>query len=184
MNIKKLAAFRAAASNKTMSRLLTTDMENAQVNLLSFHADASLYRSTNVYARLPGTNSLSVSSVSVTPQSCGLLKGISCGAVIGGAVTVCTASCLAGAAAGPLGGIPCYYCVTGFLGLTYGFCKDCLPAWIRAVIGSSGGGGGGGTLPQCCPQGTKCSCGGVCQTLKGELQCVGGVCLNPKQECP
>jgi hypothetical protein len=155
------------------------------VNLPSFHADASLYRSTNLYAMLPGANSPSPGrSVSVTQQSCGVVAGITCGAVIGGAVVVCTASCLAGAAAGPLGGIPCYYCIAGFLGATYGFCKDCLPAWIRAVIGNSGGGGGGGGLPQCCPQGTKCSCGGVCQTVNGILQCVGGVCLNPKQECP
>jgi hypothetical protein len=47
-----------------------------------------------------------------------------------------------------------------------------------------GGDGGGGGPPQCCPFGTSCRCGGSCQTVDGQLQCVNGVCLRPDQVCP
>ena len=155
------------------------------MNLPNFNADASLYRSTNIYfsslsASLPGNV-----SPTITPQSCGVLSGTLCAAAVGTVGVVCAASCLAGAAAGPLGGIPCYGCVVGVLGAAYGFCKDCLPGWIRAIIGNNGGGStGGGGVPPCCPLGTTCKCGGTCQTVNGKLQCVGGTCLGPKQSCP
>ena len=157
------------------------------MNLPNFNADASLYRSTTPYVSNYGGTFIGKTAATVTPQGCGLLSGILCGAAVGTVGVVCAASCLAGAAAGPGGGIPCYACVVGLLGATYGFCKDCLPAWIRAVIGGIDGGGGssgGGGVPTCCPQGTTCGCGGKCQTVNGRLQCVGGTCLGPKQSCP
>jgi hypothetical protein len=50
------------------------------------------------------------------------------------------------------------------------------------LFGGGDDGGSGG--PRCCPVGETCRCGGSCQTLDGVLQCVGGVCLRPNQECP
>ena len=166
------------------SRLIKSEGSKS-MNLPQYNADSSLYRSTTPYNSTYGGSFMGNTTATVTPQSCGFLSATLCVAAVGTVGVVCAASCLAGAAAGPGGGIPCYACVVGLLGATYGFCKDCLPAWIRAAIGNSDGGStGGGGVPECCPQGLKCSCGGKCQTVNGQLRCVGGTCLTPKQSCP
>lgn len=111
----------------------------------AFTADASLYRTSNHY-RLGSSGSFpGDGNTTVFPQGCGRIEGIECGFVIAGGIVVCTASCLASPA---LGGFPCWACWTGYLGALYGFCKDCIPSWMKALIdefesGHSGGGGGG-----------------------------------------
>jgi hypothetical protein len=153
------------------------------MNMPSFTAEASLYQ-TNNHFQSAGGNFPSDGNTTVTPQACGWIKGGICGTVIAGGIVVCTASCLASA---ELGGFPCYLCWAGFLGAAYGYCKDCIPAWMRALIDSSegGGGGGGSGPPTCCPRGTTCKCGGRCVTnSNGTISCVGGTCLRPNQQCP
>lgn len=121
-----------------------------------FTAEASLHQTNNHYRLAADGSFLSNGNTTITLQGCGFIEAVPCGVVIAGGITVCTASCLAGAAAGPLGGIPCALCWTGFLGGLYGFCRDCIPAWMRAVIdaasdgGGGGGGGGGGRNRECC----------------------------------
>lgn len=130
------------------------------IQIPGFTAEAALYRTNNHYQFAAGGSFLSDGNKSVTPQGCGWIKGGICGAFIAGGIAVCTASCLASPA---LGGFPCYLCWTSFLGGTYGYCRDCIPGWMRALIdvfegggGSSGGsssGGGGGPVRdprRCC----------------------------------
>jgi hypothetical protein len=150
-----------------------------------FTAEVSAYKTNNSY-RLGAGGSLSgYGEASVIPQGCGWVEGITCGVVIAGGVVVCTASCLASPA---LGGIPCYLCWAGYLGALYGFCHDCIPAWMRALVdqgssggGSGGGGGGGGSSHPPCPTGQKC-CGSLVK-MGGHLVCDGD-CVPRKEACP
>ena len=149
-----------------------------------FGAEASAYVTTKAYRQAAGAGHAAKGAVDVVPQDCGLVEGIACGVVIAGGVVVCTASCLASA---ELGGIPCYLCWAGYLGGLYGFCRDCIPSWILAIINGVEGGGGssGGGSPSCCPPGRSCRCGGRCvKQTDGSIRCVGGVCLGPHQSCP
>jgi hypothetical protein len=158
------------------------------MNIPEFNAEASLYHTNNHY-RLAGGSFLSNGNTTVTPQACHwYFEAPICAGVIAGGTAVCLASCLAGAEAGPLGGIPCALCWTGFLGASYGFCRDCIPEWMRALIdavsGGSGGDGGGGGFSGCCEPGKTCECGGTCKMVNGKLKCVDGICLTKLQKCP
>lgn len=161
----------------------------------NFTAEESLYVTRNHYRVADGGGFWSDGRVDVVPQDCGWLKGILCGGVVAAAVVVCGASCAVGAAAGPLGGIPCWECLVGFGLVSTAACFDCLPGWIQDVIngiesiggggdgGGGGGGGGSGTHGPCnCPAGTKCC--GQCTTeivgLKPVRICLGGC----KATCP
>jgi hypothetical protein len=153
------------------------------MNMPRLSAEASLYQSGNHYRSARGTSYAGSGAPAVTPQDCGFTQGIACGTLIAGGVVVCTASCLASPS---LGGLPCYACWTAYLGGLYGFCRDCIPAWMRTVLDVFEGNGGdsGGGVPQCCPPGRTCRCGGRCVTNpNGTVSCVGGECLTPNQQC-
>jgi hypothetical protein len=159
------------------------------MNLPGFTAEASLYKTNGHYRSSAG--SFSADGNAVAPQGCGFVKGITCGAVIAGGVVVCTASCLASPA---LGGIPCLVCWTGYLGALYGFCRDCIPSWMRALLdlaedggNGGGGGGGGGPLPPptkgpCnCPLGSRCC--GPCVKVPGQGLICDGECVPRAMAC-
>jgi hypothetical protein len=123
------------------------------MNMPAFTAEASLYQTNNHYRFAVGGSFLSDGNTTVTPQACGWFKGIICGAAIAGGSVLCIDACLAGPA-------PCALCWTGALSIVgYGFCRDCIPAWMRALIdifegggggGGGGSGGGGGGNVECC----------------------------------
>jgi hypothetical protein len=161
------------------------------MNVPGMTGEASVYKSNNHYRSTAGGRLLIHENANVALQSCGVVEGVVCGTVIAGAAVICTASCLAGAAAGPGGAFPCYLCLVGALGALYGFCRDCLPAWILDIInsvdggGGSGGGagGGGGPLP-CCPSGRPRCCG-TCRPRPGGTGLIcDGQCIGPGESCP
>jgi hypothetical protein len=147
------------------------------MNMPGFTGDASLYQTNNSYWSAAGSY-LSPGSTTVTPQACRwYAEAPICTGIIAGGAAVCAASCIAGG--GPLGGYPCYLCWTAYLGALYGFCRDCLPAWIKALIRPFEGGGDDGGQQSCCPPGTICSCGGHCV-----VGLCTGPCLPPGAPCP
>jgi hypothetical protein len=128
------------------------------MNMPGFTAESSLYRTNNHYLTAGGSFS-SDGHVTLAPQACGWIKGITCGVAIGGGVTLCTAACLGG------GPAACYACWAGALAIVgFGFCRDCIPKWMRDLVdafesggggdgggsGGGGGGGGGGVPRRCC----------------------------------
>ena len=125
------------------------------MNIPSFTAEASLYQTKNHYRGAVSGSFQGAGNATVTPQACGWIKGITCGAAIAGGTALCTAACLSGPAA-------CAGCWAGALAIVgYGFCRDCIPGWMRSLIdifesggggGTSGGGsgGGGGGVPRRC----------------------------------
>ena len=126
----------------------------------AFTAEASLFRTNNHYRFANGGSLLADGNATVTPQGCGLFKGIFCGTAIAAGTIACTGLCFYGPA-------PCAACWTTFLGVAYSACKDCIPDWMRALIdifegsgdGAGGGGGGGGSStppPALCDRGEKC----------------------------
>jgi hypothetical protein len=143
------------------------------MSIPNFTAEESLYVTKNHYRMADGRGFSTGGTVDVIPQDCGWVRGILCGGLVATAVLVCGASCAAGAAAGPLGGIPCWECLTVFGLVTGAYCFECLPGWIQDVIngiesiGGGGGGGGGGSginRANCgCPSGKKCC--GTCTTV-------------------
>jgi hypothetical protein len=146
------------------------------MNIPGYTAEASVYKTNNHYRLTAGGSFPSDGNTTVTPQDCSWFFELPiCAGVIAGGVAVCTASCLAGAAAGPLGGIPCALCWTTFLGASYGFCRDCIPEWMRALIDavSGDGGGGGGVV---CGSNQKC-----CET-DAQGRCT--LCSPPHGQCP
>jgi hypothetical protein len=150
------------------------------MNMPSFTADASLYQARNHYRSTAAGRFLDDGRATVTPQACGLAKGIICGTFIGAGAAACAAFCFSGP-------VPCAGCWAFYLGGLYQFCHDCIPEWMRDLIDAvegNGGGGGGGGVPQCCPHGKTCRCGGRCVTNpSGTISCVGGKCLAPHEEC-
>jgi hypothetical protein len=154
------------------------------MNVPLFNAEASLYRTGTHYVQ-SGAASLSAGGSAITPQSCGWIKGITCGAAIAGGTALCTASCFAGPAA-------CAACWAGALAIVgYGFCKDCIPAWMRALIdtfeGGGGGGGGGGSTggggggrPH--PRPIGCDPGEKCCEHDAEGNCT--LCIPHNFACP
>lgn len=162
------------------------------INMPGFTAEESLYQTSNHYFTAGGSF-LSNGNTTVTPQACRFwYEAPICGGLIIGGAAICTASCLAGG--GPAGGYPCYLCWTSYLGVLYGFCRDCIPKWMKDLIdifeggGGSGGGGGGppgGGYParDCgCPVGTRC-CGG-CHLVPGQGRVCDDGCVRPGEECP
>jgi hypothetical protein len=153
------------------------------MNMPSFTADASLYQARNHYRSAAAGRFLDDGRATVTPQGCGWVEGGLCGTLIGVGAVACAALCLEG------GPGPCAGCWSVYLGGLYQLCHDCIPAWMRALIDAfegngGGGGGGGGPVPQCCPQGRTCRCGGRCVTNpNGTISCVNGECLTPNQQC-
>jgi hypothetical protein len=149
-----------------------------EMKMPGFTAETSLYKTNNHYRLNAIGSSLSAGNTTVTPQGCGIGETIFCGTAIAGGSVLCVSACLAGPA-------PCVTCWTGVLAIVgYGFCRDCIPGWMRAVIdifdSGSGGGGGGSSPPpppSCCPRGQRC-CG----------SCASGTCddacISPGQSCP
>src|SRR6266496_750549 len=101
------------------------------MNMPGFTAEGSLYKTNNHYRFAEGRSFLNDKNTTVTPQGCGWVEGPVCGAIIVGGIGLCTASCLASP---ELGGLPCYGCWAAYLGGLYGFCRDCIPGWMRALI--------------------------------------------------
>jgi len=124
------------------------------MTLPGFTADASLYRTMNLYrSGISANTSTGPRAGLVSPQ-------LDCGLICFGEFLACAAGC---AFLDPLCDAGC--------AITYGLCLANCP--------SSGGGGGGGP-PPCCPLGTSCRCGGRCVPGKG---CIGGACLRPGESC-
>lgn len=145
-----------------------------------FTAEASMYRSKNLYQSSAAAGLLRDSGTGVVPQDCGWASGILCGTLIGVGAAACTAFCFSGPG-------PCAACWLAYLGGVYQFCHDCIPAWMRALVdefesgGGSGGGGGGGGGGGCCPPGKRCC--GNCAKVSGRLMC-DDVCVGRRQACP
>jgi hypothetical protein len=125
------------------------------VNMPRLTAGVSLYRSTNQYRGATQGHLRDGVSPGVSPQGCGFVKGAVCAGFIAGGSGLCTITCLTGE---PL---LCGGCWVTALGAVYSSCKECIPAWMRALVdafesgGSSGGSGGGGGGPvrdpkRCC----------------------------------
>jgi hypothetical protein len=151
------------------------------MNLPGFTAEAGVYRTNNHYRLAAGGTFLGGAKTTAVPQGCGLFQGIFCGAVIALGSAACLAFCLSGPA-------PCFGCWTIELGGLYESCKDCIPAWMKALIdefegggGSGGGGGGGGGGSTCCPPGKRCC--GTCVKVAGGTKC-DDVCVGLHQVCP
>jgi hypothetical protein len=132
--------------------------------LPGYAADASLYRTSQPYR---GTRSEPVGDAGTT--------------VVAQQITfTCRDSCVASAllcglgcawATGPFAWVCPLLCVGG-LALCLGRCPPDIV-------------GGGGGVPQCCPPGRTCRCGGQCVTNpNGTISCVDGLCLTPNQQCP
>jgi hypothetical protein len=141
------------------------------MNMPRFTAEASLYQTNNHYRFTAGGGYLSNGSTTVTPQGCGWFEGGVCGTFITAGILSCTASCVAGPATG---GIPCYLCWTGVLGGLFGFCRNCIPAWMRALVDLGEGGGGGGDGATC----SRATC-----PPRGSLPCCSGYTCSPEGVC-
>jgi hypothetical protein len=128
--------------------------------LPGYAAEASLYRTSRSYRGASGL--ADDSSLAVVAQQ------ISCEASCAIRWQLCNIGCAVGT--GPL----VLLCLAA-CGASLGFCLGGCPS----------GGGGGGGVPQCCPPGRTCRCGGRCVTNpNGTISCVGGQCLTPNQQCP
>src|SRR5262245_25509455 len=128
------------------------------MNMPGYTAEWSVYRTTNPY-RSGGASSLTDGNTIVAPQGCGLGRGALCA----GGVALGSALCVGICFDPLLGPASCYACWASALpGALLAFCKDCIPAAVRAIIDafeSSGGGAGSGAgSTGCCPRGMKC-CG-------------------------
>lgn len=98
------------------------------MNMPGFSAESTVYQTQNHYQAAASAMLLAGGKPIVTPQGCGWIKGTVCGAAIAGGTVLCTSACLAGPA-------PCVACWSGALAIVgYGFCRDCIPRWMRAVI--------------------------------------------------
>jgi hypothetical protein len=138
------------------------------MNMPGMVGEASVYKTNNHYRSSAIGRLIIHKNVDVVPQQCDWLFKIACGPVIAGGLAACGTTCAAAwEAGGPLGGYPCYLCLMAydsFVGGGFNYCKECLPAWIRAIIDffENGGGGGdsGGPLHDCtttgCPSGLVC----------------------------
>ena len=143
------------------------------MNMPGMAAEASVYKTTNHYTS--GRDFSNNLYTTVTPQDCGVIDTIVCGGAIVVGSTLCAGICL-DPRAGPRGCVACWTAALDIVGFVT--CRDCIPAWMRAIIDAFDGGPGG--QPSCCPPGTTCSCGGHCV---GNLLCTG-TCLSPGQACP
>jgi hypothetical protein len=129
--------------------------------LPGYAAEASLYRTSGCYR---GASSSPVGDAGLTVVA----QQIDCDALCAIKWQACNIGCAIS------GGIFAPFCLAA-CGVTFGLCLNDCP----------NGGGGGGGVPQCCPQGRTCRCGGRCVTNpNGTISCVGGECLTPNQQCP
>lgn len=160
------------------------------VKIPGFTADASVYKTNSHYRLALRGNSPGHVDTRVAPQACEWYQEYTCGPIIGGGAVLCNSVCVE-AALNPTG-LPslagCYYCWKVYLGPVFDLCRGCLKEWLQYLLNTyearSGGGDGGPPPPQCCPSGRTCRCSGTCQTVNGQLRCVGGYCLRPTESCP
>ena len=141
------------------------------MSLPGFTAEESLYQTSNHYRFAVGGSFLSDGKTTVTPQACRwYFEGPICGAAVAGATVLCVEACTFG------GPVVCYSCWAGALAIVgFGFCRDCIPASIRAILDSVDGGGGGGSGPRCARAGESC----VNRTCCSGLQCSpNGICVG------
>jgi hypothetical protein len=156
------------------------------MDIPGFAAERSLYQTKNHYWLAADGGSRISGNETVTPQGCGFVEGLVCGALIPIATTFCVGTCVES------GGLACAACFSVALGAAYSACKDCLPAWIRAIIdsgsgdGGGGGGGGGGTTtthgPCGCPLRTRCC--GKCVKMPGRAPFCDDECVATHLQCP
>src|SRR5271166_2925809 len=99
-----------------------------------FTAEASMYRTTNLYRSSAAAGLAREATAGVLPQDCGIGRGILCGTLIATGAAACTALCFGGPA-------PCAACWLAYLGGLFQFCHDCIPEWMRDLIDAAGGGG-------------------------------------------
>lgn len=148
-------------------------------NIPGFTGEASLYHTNNHYFTTGG-GFLSEGHAIVTPQACGWIRGITCGGAIAGGVVLCTSICLGG------GPAACYACWAGALGLIgFGFCRDCIPKWMRDLIDAfenGGGGGGGGSGGGGGPRPIGCEINEKCCERDAEGNCI--LCWPRTAPCP
>lgn len=163
------------------------------MTLPGYTADASVYRTINLYRSTVGGSFAGDGSAAVAPQSCEWYdpKSWACGVAIAAATVGCGASC-------EVVGPACYICWVGLIAGALAGCEDCLPTWVKGLIdqyGAGNGSSGGGDEPQpvqCQPGQKYCSkqricvskgalCPGQCfrneNCAKGEL-CFDGTCMN------
>jgi hypothetical protein len=126
-----------------------------------FSADASVYKTTNVYRGVACTNKVAL----VSPQS-------SCTDSCWESYALCDGLCTVGAILSFGAGTgPCFY--------------GCWVRQVQCLANCEGTTGGGGGSSMCCPVGKNCRCGGKCvKQADGSIHCVDGLCLTPNQECP
>ena len=109
--------------------------------LPGFTADASLYRTMNLYRSGPLANTL------IGPGEGLVSLQLDCGLSCAATWTVCNVGCA-------LSLDP--FCLVG-----------CGVNFVDCLENCSSGGGGGGGPPSCCPPGKSCQCGGRCVPGKG-----------------
>src|SRR5207245_10084624 len=99
------------------------------MNVPGFTAEGSLYKTNNHYWFAAGGSFLSDGNTTVAPQACRwYFEGPICATAIASGIALCTGACLAGPA-------PCALCWPTALAIVgYGFCRDCIPGWMRALI--------------------------------------------------
>lgn len=144
--------------------------EMTETNMPGFAAKASLFKTRTLY-RGYGATGFDMAST-VVPADANYDCTNSCLGWADAGAALCVV--IAGTVGGPGGSFGC-------------LAADALAAvkCLTACPPPTNGGGGGGGGPQCCPRGTRCSCGGRCVNLKGGGQaCTDGVCLGPNQQCP
>jgi hypothetical protein len=154
-----------------------------------FTAEASLYQTSNHY-RFAAGGSLLDDGTTVSLQGCGFVDEIKCGIFVAAGVTGCSLLCVGAVVAGPAAIAACVGCWAAvFPADLFISCRDCIPGWVRDIIGifesggsSSGGGGPPPPIP-CCPGNKRC-CGDCVPLPNGRgMQC-DDACIGPGQQCP
>src|SRR5690349_15946600 len=167
------------------------------MNMPSFTAEASLYRTSNRYLSAVGGSFPSGGYTVVNLQGCGVWDTIKCGVFVAAGITGCSLLCVGAIAAGPAAIAACVGCWAAvFPADLFISCRDCIPGWVRDIInifesggggGGSGGGGGGGTGGgggQCgCPRSRPKCCGGCVKEPGMPLFC-DGECVPRTAQCP
>ena len=143
------------------------------MNIPGYAAEASLYKTTQVYRHggVPTTGSASYVVAAQNPcqQACESKLAL-------------TLKCCADGY--PFNAPTWFWCnsINAFDcvdlgGTTFASCMK------KCVTGGTGGGGGGGGLRPCCPTGSRCC--GECVNLRGGGQsCEHGPCIGPHESCP
>lgn len=138
------------------------------MRLPSFTGEASLYRSRHLYGGYSGSVAGNAYRGSVALQNgsdpCG------CYSQYNGCIELCG-----------LGGLICLF----FPPACAGFATCLAGCQLKFALCSFGcqAGGPPPPPPECCPVGSKCSCGDGCVPLKTGGSVCHGQCLRPGQEC-